>query len=311
MLAGLVMLTHIIDQNRFILPQGKKFDLYCDNKAVINTINSRLELRRTVNQHRHPDVDLEQQIVHEIESLQRRSCNIKIEHVKGHQDTATHQRELTYEEILNIAADKLTHVARALPQVKEYEQLPTNKCNFKLNNKYINSHIPKMVNLAFHSIGLRDYYAENYSWTSNDIESIWWPVYYQSLAKLSDPDKLRIKKFVNNRWPTKYREHKYYNRPTGTSYCLQCKLYSENEDHIIRCHTSTRQAIRTEWRKELEQYLSESHTPRSIRDAICYGFFSWLEMGRHKSTIPTMPTRPPATIEAYNTQTTIGWHHFA
>jgi hypothetical protein len=171
--------------------------------------------------------------VHEILSLRKRHCIITIDHVRGHQDTVTNRRELTYEEIFNIEADALTHVARELPSVQEYNHLPTNNVKFKLNNKYINSHIPKMVNLAFHSIALRDYYAEKYNWTSSDIESIWWPVYFQSLAKLSDPDKLRIKKFVNNRWPTKYRDHKYYNRPTGSSYCLQCKLHSENEDHII------------------------------------------------------------------------------
>jgi ribonuclease HI len=67
--------------------------MYCDNKAVINTTNSRLDLRRTVNQHEHPDVDLEQQIVHEIQSLRKRHCIIKIDHVKGHQDTATNKWE--------------------------------------------------------------------------------------------------------------------------------------------------------------------------------------------------------------------------
>jgi hypothetical protein len=123
-------------------------------------------------------------------------------------------------------------------------------------------------------------------------------VYFQSLAKLSYPDKLRIKKFVDNRWPTKYREHKYYNRPTGSSYCLHCKLHSKNEDHIIRCRTPTRQTIRTEWRRELEQYLSETHTPRPLRDAMCHGFFSWLKMERDKTNIPNMPTQSPSVIES-------------
>jgi hypothetical protein len=33
---------------------------------------------------------------------------------------------------------------------------------------------------------------------------------------------------------------------------------------------STRQKIRNEWRKEFTAYLSESHTPKAIRDAICH-----------------------------------------
>jgi hypothetical protein len=55
MLAGLVLLTHIIDSIQINIPQQKTFNMYCDNKAVINTIISPLDVRRTVNQHRHPD----------------------------------------------------------------------------------------------------------------------------------------------------------------------------------------------------------------------------------------------------------------
>jgi ribonuclease HI len=238
MLAGVVMLSHILKEYSIIWPKGKKVEIYCDNKAVVSAITSRLESRRTVNQHRHTDVDIEQRLVQELLDLRKNGSYIKIQHVKGHQDTNMNiRRELTYEEILNVEADKLTHKARLLPSEHNYNHFPANKVDFILNNKVINSNYPKMVNLAFHSIALRAYYAEQYTWSSWDIDSIWWPVYYQSLAKLSDQDKLCINKFVNNRWPTKYREHKYYTRPTGLSYCLQCKLYSENEDHIIRCRT--------------------------------------------------------------------------
>jgi hypothetical protein len=59
-------------------------------------------------------------------------------------------------EALNVEADKLTNVARKLPDMKEYQKFPTNKVNLKINNKYIISHYPKMVNLAFHSRALRE-----------------------------------------------------------------------------------------------------------------------------------------------------------
>jgi hypothetical protein len=39
--------------------------------------------------------------------------------------------------------------------------------------------------------------------------------------------------------------------------------------------------------------------------------FSWLEIGRHKSNIPNMPTQWQSATEAYDIQMTIGWHHFA
>jgi hypothetical protein len=137
--------------------------------------------------------------------------------VKGHQDTNTKQK-LKTEESLNIEADELTHEARQLPNVKAYSIFPTNNVRFKLNNKYINPHYPKMVNLAFHSMALRDYYEIIYNWTSKTIDSLWWPIYFQSLSRLPDDDKLQIKKFVNNRWPAIRCKQKYYNKATTTSH---------------------------------------------------------------------------------------------
>jgi hypothetical protein len=210
---------------------------------------------------------------------------------------------LTTIEALNVEADELTHVARKLPDIKEYHKFPTNQVNLKINNQYINSHYPKMVNLAFHSMALREYYISKYRWT---IDSLWWPIYFQSLAKLSDPDKLCIQKFVDNRLPTLYWDQKYNKKPTGTGYCKQCRLYNENEDHILRCRIPTRQKIRHEWRNEMAMFLSESHTPTAIRDAICHGFYNWLESGRNTPGIPALPNRKTAVMQVYNDQANNG-----
>jgi hypothetical protein len=74
--------------------------------------------------------------------------------------------------------DELTHEARRLTNIKEYVKFPMNTVNFKLNNKYNNSHYPKMVNLAFHSMALREYYEQKHNWTAKTIESLWWPDQY-------------------------------------------------------------------------------------------------------------------------------------
>jgi hypothetical protein len=136
-------------------------------------------------------VDIEIQLLHELKKLDGMNCITTFEHVKGHQDAETN-RTLTTIEALNVEADELTHVARKLPDIKEYHKFPTNQINLKINNQYINSHYPKMVNLAFHSMALREYYISKYGWTAKTINSLWWPIYFRSLAKLSDPDKLRI-----------------------------------------------------------------------------------------------------------------------
>jgi hypothetical protein len=59
-----------------------------------------------------------------------------------------------------------------------------------------------MTNLAFHSMALREYYARKHGWLTKTIDSIWWATYYKPLSLLTDPEKLCINKFVNNRWAT-------------------------------------------------------------------------------------------------------------
>jgi hypothetical protein len=79
-------------------------------------VNSRMELKITVSEHRYPDADIELQLIHELKALQETKCNIEIFHVISHQDSTTRQN-LTDEEALNVEADKLTHIARKLPDI--------------------------------------------------------------------------------------------------------------------------------------------------------------------------------------------------
>jgi hypothetical protein len=298
-LAGIVSIRYIIEKHQLEVSNNKKLTFFCDNKSVIKILNARQEMRRTVNQHRNPDVDVELQIMHELHQLHEKNCMTIFEHVKGHQDTGK-KGKLTTAEALNVEADDLTHVARKLRDIKEYYKFPTNTVNLKINH-------PKMINLAFNSMALREYYVTKYGWTAKTINALWWPVYFQSLAKLTDQDKLRIQKIANNSWPTSYREQKYYNKTTSTGYCKQCHLYNKNEDHILRCQIPSRQKVRNEWRKELTTFLSESHTSNAIRDAICYGFFRWPELGRNTPGIPTLPTRNAEVMQVYNDQANKGW----
>jgi ribonuclease HI len=277
-LAGLVTFNYICKELQVVVPEGKEVNLFCDNKSVVNKISSRQELRRTVNQHRHPDVDIEMQVLHEVSLLEKEHLNFTIQHVQGHQDTTKLKRSLTMEEHLNVEADKLTHKARELPDQRQYHRFPMNPVNFILNNRYIDSNYPRVVNTAFHSIALWEYFSSKYGWLPATIESIWWQTYHRSITKLPSPDKQRIHKFINNKLPTMRRHAKYYHYKS--SLCPCCKAHVENEDHVLRCRIPSRQHIRNEWRKAVTEYLSKAHTPPEVKYYICHGFFSWLKNGR-------------------------------
>jgi hypothetical protein len=114
------------------------------------------------------------QVLHEISILETKSCFITIQHVRGHQDTKNQKWALTKEVKLNVEVDDLTHQARKLPDQKTYHPFPTNPVNFVLNNRYINSKYPRVVNTAFHSLALCEYFTTKYRWLSATIDSIWW-----------------------------------------------------------------------------------------------------------------------------------------
>jgi hypothetical protein len=107
-------------------------------------------------------VDIEMQVLHEISLLEEKACFVTVQLVQGHQDTKKLKRALTAEEHLNVVADKLTHRARGLPDQKTYYPLPSNPVNFRINNKYINSNYPRVVNSAVQSIALQEYFCNKY-----------------------------------------------------------------------------------------------------------------------------------------------------
>jgi hypothetical protein len=48
--------------------------------------------------------------------------------------------------------------------------------------------------------------------------------------------------------------------------------------------------------------MKATQTARAIRDAICHGFYSWLETGRKTSNIPKLPTRALDVMQVYDMQ---------
>jgi hypothetical protein len=179
--------------------------------------------------------------------------------------------------ISQIYADDLTHKAQSLPTVTKYVSFSENRVNLFINEKCINSNYPRCTSSAYHSIALH----EKHNWNNSTMNSIWWQTYSQLLNKLTENEKRCRRKFIHNMWPTLYREQKYKTYPS--SLCKKCRLYNEKEDHILWCRIPTRQHIRNQWRKEIEEYLPKPNTPPAVKHYMCQGFFTWLENGRYSS----------------------------
>jgi hypothetical protein len=66
-------------------------NIYCDNKSLINRINNRRNIHMTVNQHRDAEADLELQVLHEIEQLEKNNNMVKMMYVKSYKQTTKDQ----------------------------------------------------------------------------------------------------------------------------------------------------------------------------------------------------------------------------
>jgi hypothetical protein len=147
MLAAIVSFHHILETHKIVIPREKQVNLHCNNKSVVKLVKARRESRRTVNQHRYPDMDIKLQLMFELNLLSKKISLLDIYHVKG--------------PLINYAS----------------------KSSLKTDGRHN---------------------------TENQ---------------------------------------KYYKQESSSGYCKQSRLYSETEDHIIRCRVPSRRKIRNEWRK--------------------------------------------------------------
>jgi hypothetical protein len=169
---------------------------------VCQRTTNRRKLRRTVNQHRDSDVDLELQLLHEIKMLEEEGFTFIVQLVKGHQELVKQRSALSHAELMNVLADNLTKQARQAKSESNYITLPKNSIDFIINNDVISSKYATRSKVVYHSIPLRKYYHKKYKWSNKTLENIWWKVYFNSLAEYNTPDWIKIFKFINDRLPT-------------------------------------------------------------------------------------------------------------
>jgi hypothetical protein len=86
----------------------------------------------TVNQHTDAEADLELQVLHEIEQLEKNNNMVKMMYVKSYKQT-TKDQLISLMEHMHIYADNLCKQARQLPDQNEYHSFPANKVNLVLN----------------------------------------------------------------------------------------------------------------------------------------------------------------------------------
>jgi hypothetical protein len=103
--------------------------------------------------------------------------------------------------------------------------------------------------------------------------------------------------------PTNHRAHKYYD--DESTVCETCKMADETEEHILKCESMGRNALRKTWLNEIEQYLSSSCMCDDIKYSIETGMKTWLGMQSRIRNVTSDLTR-----RAKREQDLPGWAQF-
>jgi hypothetical protein len=115
-----------------------------------------------------------------------------------------------------------------------------------------------------------------------------------------------ILKFIHDRLPTKVRDNRYYS--FRTKHCNHCQGEHEDDDHIIRCLSINRSKSRQAWFNNISDYLSEDHTPPTVKNSILFHFHKWIESLDTNETVQA--DENDRIFKAINQQYNIGWKHF-
>jgi hypothetical protein len=99
---------------------------------------------------------------------------------------------------------------------------------------------------------------------------------------------------------------KYYS--FRTKYCNHCQGENEDEDHILRCLSISRSKSQEAWLRYILEYLSEAHTPPSVKKSIIFYFHKWIKSLEINETVINGDTS--LFSKAIHQQHDIGWTHF-
>ena len=313
LLAGLTSIQCIQEFYQINPSTFKIIEIHCDNLKVVRRINQRRVTRRTTNQHIFADVDIEMQILAAIDSL-KISTSISIAHVisikpkKNHMGIMKLPEDTSYPVRLHLVADQLCKASKKLP-MQTYHRFPTSNINVTIENEAITAKYAVISKRSLHSQDARVFLMKKHTWSESTVNSIWWIVHTTALQNLSFQDRDRVQKCIHNRQSTKKRAK--YHHPFKCNKCSQCD-HIEEENHILRCIVTSRKNIRTEYLKEISDYLSGDSTPIYVKDSIVKHLKEWLQMQAPErvTTNSTNTTKNTYLDDTINLQNKIGWDQF-
>jgi hypothetical protein len=284
--------------------------IWCDNEAVVNTINKFINGIPTLRNYYSPDFDVVDRIIQIRKKLTKLNNNLElqIKHVKGHQNM--NDPKLTYQAKLNIQADKLaTKSLNSKPNKKKIPEVYLAEATLTINNKQVTSQHSKIMRRIYHSIDIRKYLETANKWKGDTIDTIWWSAHYKAINRLNFGKRRIIQKFIHNRLPTNQRQHKYYVYKDAS--CKMCHQTTETQSHILQCTgCDSRNLIRRQYKKNLQAMLTNTMTTTETHQLITQNIHNWFTGAIAIDAKEIAPVSSSTLLMVSKQQTQIGWNQW-
>ena len=197
-------------------------------------------------------------LLNEIQITLRQLQNVKLKHVKGHQDATRDYQTLPIMAQLNINADE---------KAREYQREYGKAHPFVLMSPNAGAHVlfpggtltaKYIPEMRYQSTGppLRQYIQTKYNWSEETMNKINWEAHAKALEAQINR-RVHLTKLVHDCLPTYHRLNRY---DTGIRKCPGCQQADETRDHILRCSYPKYQAWREQFKKAMQDFHDKNRT---------------------------------------------------
>jgi ribonuclease HI len=306
-LAGLLFLStfcHFFDIDRSTLDVS----LCNDNTGVIQRLTE-----TTLHASLYPtaclraDIDLE---------LGVRACQTDFHStsftwVKGHQDTASLDRPLTFLEDLNVIADQVAgaFLSRCSRRQQQPYLAPVAVCaaHLRIHDELVTSHIAREIREHAGLPDLETYLMKDNSWTLDVFRMINWKSLATALKSLTYHRRTTISKFMHEWLPVHRQLYRY--RDVDSDECPSCRGRNETSNHVLRCRSPSRESVRVAEHRKLLAELTALQTDPMLQRILLHGLRRWHQDPNGTLPLPS-PQHPWAPYrQLIDEQNQIGWEH--
>ena len=274
----------------------------CDNNELIRNCEDRLTYNIPFpNTTLRPKFDLIEEIY---QVNKKHEIRPSFQWIKGHQDDLQEYDDLTFEAILNIAADKrakeFNNEKGRIQLDPEEDMVPSNTAALIIQGSMVSSNYYDRLVETYSELRYMTYLQRRFAWNDDTLRSIAWKSFKNAIANIDRT--VVITKLTNRILAVNYIQKRRKHRVSAK--CKHCNKI-ETVSHLYHCNIESRIQWRLSYITTLRKKMKEIKTDESLIDAMATILTEYLDSGQ-----VSKEKYHQRFHEAIDSQNTIGFEHF-